>query len=168
MSNDINETGGAGPSHRSVEIGVAAAIAVLAVIGIIGATRVGTGWSSEGPRAGFFPFYICIAILISCAVNLTQIFRSESDGAVFASWRQINKVLQVVIPTAIYVAIIPYSGIYVASALLIGGFMKILGRYGWSASIGVGVLVPLFTFVAFEKWFLVPLPKGPLENLLGY
>lgn len=168
MSLDINETGGAGPSHRSVEIGVAVSIAVLAVIGIIGAMRVGTGWSAEGPRAGFFPFYVCIAILISCAVNLTQIIRSENDGALFASWQQINKVLQVVIPTAVYVAIIPYSGIYVASALLIAGFMKILGRYGWGASIAVGLLVPLFTFIAFERWFLVPLPKGPLENLLGY
>jgi putative tricarboxylic transport membrane protein len=168
MSEATHETGGTGPSHRGVEIGVAIAIAVLAVIGIIGALRVGTGWSAEGPRAGFFPFYICIAILISCAVNLVQIFKSENDGAVFASWDQIQKVLQVVIPTAVYVGIIPYSGIYVASALLIGGFMKVLGRYGWSASIAVGILVPLFTFFAFEKWFLVPLPKGPLENLLGY
>jgi hypothetical protein len=168
MNDTANETGGAGPSHRSVEVGVAIAIAILAIIGIIGANRVGTGWSSEGPRAGFFPFYICVAILISCAVNLSHIFRSENDGAVFASWDQIKKVMQVVVPTAVYVFIIPYSGIYVASALLIVGFMKVLGRYGWAASAAVGVAVPLFTFVAFEKWFLVPLPKGPLEHLLGY
>jgi hypothetical protein len=168
MNETANETGGAGPSHRGVEVGVAIAIAILAIIGIIGASRVGIGWSAEGPRAGFFPFYICIAILISCAVNLAQIFRSEDDGAVFASWDQIKKVMQVVVPTAAYVFIIPYSGIYVASALLIAGFMKVLGRYGWSASSAVGVAVPLFTFVAFEKWFLVPLPKGPLEHLLGY
>lgn len=168
MNETADESAGAGPSQRSVEIGVAAAIAILAVIGIVGALRVGTGWSAEGPRAGFFPFYICIAILISCAVNLVQVFRTENDGAVFASWDQINKVLQVVIPTAVYVGIIPYSGIYVASALLVASFMKVLGRYGWAASLAVGVAVPLFTFVAFEKWFLVPLPKGPLEHLLGY
>lgn len=163
-----SETAGAGPSQRNVEIGVAVAIAIMAIIGIIGANRVGTGWSSEGPRAGFFPFYICIAILISCAVNLVQIFRSENDGALFASWSQINKVLQVVIPTAIYVFLIPYSGIYVASALLIFGFMKVLGRYSAATAFIVAVAVPLFNFVAFEKWFLVPLPKGPLEHLLGY
>jgi putative tricarboxylic transport membrane protein len=168
MNETANETGGTGPSHRSVEVGVAIAIAILAIIGIVGASRVGTGWSAEGPRAGFFPFFICIAILISCAVNLVQIFRSENDGAVFASWDQIKKVMQVVVPTGVYVLIIPYSGIYVASALLIAGFMKVLGRYGWAASVAVGVAVPLFTFVAFEKWFLVPLPKGPLEHLLGY
>lgn len=168
MNETTNETGGAGPSHRGVEVGVAIAIAILAIIGIVGANRAGIGWSAEGPRAGFFPFYICIAILISCSVNLAQIFRSENDGAVFASWDQIKKVMRVVVPTAAYVFIIPYSGIYVASALLIAGFMKVLGRYSWAASVAVGVAVPLFTFVAFEKWFLVPLPKGPLEHLLGY
>lgn len=168
MSETANEPGGTGPSHRSVEVGVAVAIATVAVIGIIGALRVGTGWSSEGPRAGFFPFYVCIAILISCAFNLTQIFKTTNDGSPFASWSQIAKVMQVVVPTAIYVFLIPYSGIYVASALLIGGFMKVLGRYSLTVSVAVAVGVPLFTFVAFEKWFLVPLPKGPLEHLLGY
>jgi hypothetical protein len=24
------------------------------------------------------------------------------------------------------------------------------------------------TFLMFERWFLVPLPKGPLEKFLGY
>lgn len=168
MNDSANEAGGAGPSHRGVEVGVAVAIAAVAVIGIIGALRVGTGWSAEGPRAGFFPFYVSIAILISCAVNLFEIFKSENDGARFATWSQISKVMQVVVPTAIYVFIIPYIGIYVASALLIGGFMKVLGRYSVAVSLAVAVGVPLFTFFAFEKWFLVPLPKGPLENPLGY
>jgi len=28
--------------------------------------------------------------------------------------------------------------------------------------------VPLVFFLVFEKWFLVPLPKGPIENMLGF
>lgn len=168
MNEAADESPEAGLSQRSVEIGVAVTMAILAVIGIIGALRVGTGWSAEGPLAGFFPFYICIAILISCAVNLTHVLRTENDSAVFASWDKINKVLQVLIPTAIYVGIIPHSGIYVASALLVASFMKVLGLYSWASSVALGITVALFTFVAFEKWFLVPLPKGPLEHLLGY
>jgi len=27
--------------------------------------------------------------------------------------------------------------------------------------------VPLVLFLVFERWFLVPLPKGPLEAFLG-
>jgi hypothetical protein len=168
MSEAANESGGTGPSHRSVEVGVAVFIAVLALVGIIGSMRVGIGWSAEGPQAGFFPFYICGVILIACVVNLRQIFTVSNNGALFADWGQIRKVMQVVVPTAIYVFAIPHTGIYVASALLIGAFMKVLGEYRWSIAIAIGILVPVLTFIMFEKWFLVPLPKGPLEHFLGY
>jgi putative tricarboxylic transport membrane protein len=168
MNETVKETGGAGPSHRGVEIGVASAMAILALIGIYGSIKVGIGWGAEGPRAGFFPFYVSLAVLISCAVNTAKVVLIPDDGSLFAEWRQIRQVLAVVVPTAIYVAAIPFLGIYVASALLIIAFMKWLGNYRWLMSIAVGVVVPILTFLMFEVWFLVPLPKGPLENLLGY
>jgi hypothetical protein len=101
-------------------------------------------------------------------VNLAKIFATADEGDLFASWGQLKLVLSVVIPTAIYVAAIPYLGIYVASAVLIVAFMRWLGRYAWIYAIGVGALVPVLTFLMFELWFLVPLPKGPLEKFLGY
>ena len=168
MNQTVKETGGAGPSHRSVEIGVAAFMAILALIGMYGSIKVGIGWGDEGPKAGFFPFYVSVAVLISCAVNFFKVFLSSDDGELFAEWGQIRQVLSVVVPTAIYVALIPYIGIYVASALLIAAFMKWLGKYHWVTSIAVAVVVPILTFLMFEIWFLVPLPKGPLENFLGY
>lgn len=168
MNETVKETGGAGPSHRGVEIGVAAFMAILALIGMYGSIKVGIGWGDEGPKAGFFPFYVSVAVLISCAVNIFKVFLSSDDGELFAEWGQIRQVLSVVVPTAIYVALIPYIGIYVASALLIAAFMKWLGKYHWVTSIAVAVVVPILTFLMFEIWFLVPLPKGPLENFLGY
>jgi hypothetical protein len=101
-------------------------------------------------------------------VNLAKIFLSPDEGGLFAEWRQIRQVLAVVVPTAIYVAAIPYLGIYVSSALLIIAFMKWLGNYQWLVAVAVGVVVPTLTFLMFEIWFLVPLPKGPVEKLLGF
>ena len=72
MSESSHSSGGAGPSHRSVEIGVALFMALLAAVGIVGSLKVGIGWGAEGPKAGFFPFYISLIVLISCAVNLVQ------------------------------------------------------------------------------------------------
>jgi hypothetical protein len=31
----------------------------------------------------------------------------------------------------------------------------------------VGIGTPLVFYVLFEKWFLIPLPKGPIEDLLN-
>jgi hypothetical protein len=143
-------------------------MALLAVIGVYGSIKVGVGWADDGPRAGFFPFYISIAVLISCAVNLFKVFITADDGEIFAEWSQLRQVGAVVLPTAIYVGCVPYTGIYVASVLLITAFMRWFGHYSWLLSIAIAVGVMIATFLMFEIWFLVPLPKGPLESYLGY
>jgi putative tricarboxylic transport membrane protein len=157
-----------GPSHRGVEIGVAAAIAVFALIVIAGSMQAGIGWGAEGPKAGFFPFYVGLTILGCSIVNFGAAVSERGDGELFAEWGQLGKVMAMLVPTAVYVAVIPWIGIYVASALLIAAFMRYLGRYSWSMVAAIAVGVPVATFLVFEKWFLVPLPKGPIEAYLGF
>ena len=77
-------------------------MALLAGVGIVGSLQVGIGWAAEGPQAGFFPFYVSLIVLISCAVNLVGILR-EDPHALFADWGQLRQVLAVVIPTTVYV-----------------------------------------------------------------
>ena len=168
MTDDPQGARSGGPAQRSVEIGVAAAVALFALIIIWGSIQAGIGWGAEGPKAGFFPFYVGLLILLSTAINFAQIMRAHSEGGLFADWGQLRQVLSVLVPTTIYVALVPWIGIYVASVLLIAVFMSWLGRYGWGMVTGVSIGVPLVTFVVFEKWFLVPLPKGPLETALGF
>jgi hypothetical protein len=64
--------------------------------------------------------------------------------------------------------LIAWLGIYVASFLYIGAFMLWQGKYGWLPALGVSAGLPIVLFLVFEKWFLVPLPKGPIEHLLGF
>ena len=168
MTHNVDEAAGGGPSQRNAELGVALLIALIAVIGVVGSLKVGIGWAAEGPRAGCFPFYISVIILISCAVNIASTLRHSDEGATFATWSQLGKVMQVLVPTAIYALVIPYSGIYVASALLIALFMRWFGRYNWAVIASIAIGLPIVTFITFEIWFLVPLPKGPLEVALGF
>lgn len=168
MNQTVKETGGTGPSHRSIEVGVAAFMALLALIGIYGSIKVGIGWGDEGPRAGFFPFYVSLVVLISCAINILAVLAMPDRGKVFAEWGQLRQVLSVLVPTIVYVGLVPYIGIYVASALLIAFFMRVFGQYGWIVTVAISVAVPILTFLMFEIWFLVPLPKGALESMLGF
>jgi hypothetical protein len=165
---DTPSGGHGGPSQYAVEIGVAAGIAVLALIGVIGSLKAGIGWAAEGPQAGFFPFYVSVVVLISTAFNLAAILVGPVRGAVFAEWAQLRQVLAVVVPTTVYVTLVPFVGIYVASALLIAVFTRWFGRYNWLAVAALSIGLPIAIFLVFERWFLVPLPKGPLEDFLGY
>ena len=166
MSNSPDDPDAAGPRQRHVELGVAAFILVLGIITMAGSLQVGIGWGPEGPKSGFFPFWIGLLIVATSIFNFIMAYAKPSLK-LFAEWVQISQVLKIVWPMAIYVAAVPWIGIYVSSALLIIGFMRWLGRYGWPLSLGVGLGLQIVTYVTFEKWFLLSLPKGPLEDLLG-
>lgn len=156
-----------GPNHRSIEAGVAVAMIIFALTVIGGSIQVGIGWVGGGPQPGFFPFYCALFVLAASALNLFAAL-SEPRGRLFAEWGQLGRVMSVVIPAGIYVALVPSIGMYAASTLLIIVFMKWLGRYNWVMTIGIATSVMIATFLVFERWFLVPLPKGPIETYLGF
>jgi hypothetical protein len=156
-------------SVRWPEVAVALLLAALAVIVIVDSLRVGIGWADDGPRSGYFPFYIGLLLLASgMAVLVRQLLRWRTTTEVFAERAQLRRVLAVLLPMAVYVGSIKWLGIYVASALLIGWFMLRHGKHRAVVTVAVSVAVPLLLFFVFERWFLVPLPKGPIEAWLGY
>jgi putative tricarboxylic transport membrane protein len=167
MTDSTSEARPGGPKHRWVEVGVALATALFGVIVIWGSLQVGIGWGAEGPKAGFFPFYLGVMIIGASTANLIRAAADVDRDRLFADWDQLAQVVSVVIPTAVYVLIIPWIGIYVASALMIGVFMKWFGRYGWSLAVAIAFAIPMVAYMLFEKWFQIPLPKGPIEDLLG-
>ena len=61
-------------------------------------------------------------------------------GQVFADWGQLRQVVSVLVPTIIYVGLVPYIGIYVASALLIAFFMRWFGKYTWQIAAAVAIV----------------------------
>jgi len=85
----------------------------------------------------------------------------------FVELDKLKLVLAVLVPAAIYVAAISWIGIYVASVIFIAFFMRWLGKYTWWKVVAVSIGTMVAFFLIFEVWFLVPLPKGPLENWLG-
>ena len=153
---------------RGPELGVAAFLLAIALLVITDSLRVGIGWADDGPRAGYFPFYIGLLLAASSGwIFLDQLRRWASSHEEFATRQQISLVVSVLVPMVLYVGLIFVLGIYLASALLIGFFMFKHGKYKAKLALPVAIGVPLFFYAVFETWFLVPLPKGPLEQLLG-
>ena len=161
------------PEHRSVgtrwaELGIAAFLMALALLVIADSLRAGIGWADDGPRSGYFPFYIGLLLLASSGwVAASQLWRWRRADPAFATRAQLAQVLAVFWPMCGYVALIFPLGIYLASTVLIAYFMRRYGKYKWALTAAVAIGVPLVFFLVFERWFLVPLPKGPIEKWLG-
>ena len=153
--------------QKSAEIAVAALFFILGAIVVYDSVRVGVRWVDDGPESGYFPFYIGLIVCGSSLVNMFLGALKTKSDKVFVEVGALKLVLSVLIPAAIYVALIGWTGIYVASALFVAFFMRWLGKYPWWKVAAVSIGNSVVFFVIFEIWFKVPLPKGPLEALLG-
>ncbi len=152
---------------RAADLTTAVLLAAGAVLVIWDSFRLGIGWGTDGPKSGFFPFWLAVFMLGALLGICVQALR-RTDGLAFVTRVQLPPVLKTLVPAVGYVVIMPGTGLYVASALYMGVYMRWIGRYSWLAVVAIGVGFPVATFVVFEQWFLVPLPKGPLEAWLGY
>jgi putative tricarboxylic transport membrane protein len=153
---------------RAAETVVAAIFFALGVVVIFDSARLGFGWQEDGPQAGYFPFYVGALICVSTLVNLVMaIVATRRANDVFVETGQLKLVLSVLVPSALYVAMIGWTGIYVASTIFIAFFMRWLGKYDWWKLVAVSVGNSVVFFLIFEIWFKIPLPKGPLEAALG-
>ena len=159
----------AGLRTVAVEAATSLALAGIGLAAIWDSQRLGAGWSADGPQSGYFPFWIGAVLVASSLGNLALAMRPGAKGeALFVTWPQLRLVLSVLLPTVLYVAAIPAVGLYVPSALLVVWFMVRLGGFAWWRAALAGLATALAAFVVFEIWFLVALPKGPLETWLGY
>ncbi len=154
--------------QKTAELVVAVFIFALGAIVMYDSWSLGASWGADGPETGYFPFYVGLIICISSVVNFVRaLLMSKEKDSVFVEVGQFKLVLSVLVPTAVFVSLVGWLGIYVPSILFVGFFMRWLGKYPWWKVVLVSVGNSVFFFSVFEIWFLVPLPKGPVESLLG-
>jgi len=153
---------------RSAEIGIALLFLAFGALVIFDSVRQGARWVADGPQPGYFPFYLGVIICISSAVTLVRgLLMPAGRNKTFVQVGQLKLVLSVLVPSAVFVALVGWIGIYVSAVLFVALFMRWLGKYPWWKVAAVSLGQSIAFFLVFEVWFLVPLPKGPLERLLG-
>jgi putative tricarboxylic transport membrane protein len=154
-------------STRTVDIAVSIALLGIAALMAYDNWRTGMSWDASGPQAGYFPFYLSIILGTAALWGLVKGIIERSDKT-FVQRDQFKRVLQIFIPTLLFVVATQWLGLYVASFILIVGFMALIGRIALWKSLLTSAIFTVLMFVTFEIAFDVIMPKGPLEALLGY
>lgn len=154
--------------HKSAELAVAAVFLLLGAIVIYDSLRLGARWVEDGPQPGYFPFYLGAIICAASAITFViALFSGAAGQRSFVEVGQLKLVLSVLVPTVVFVALVGWLGIYLAGFLFVAFFMRWLGKYAWWKVVAVALGNSAAFYLIFEVWFLVPLPKGFLERLLG-
>lgn len=179
MSEEGTPEGGSerGVSTPAMDVAVALIILALGALVVVDSFRLGASWGDDGPQSGYFPFYIGLLLCFAAVATLAHVAFDEwkrhgqFKGAVherrrqFVAWSQLRQVLAVLVPATVYVLLVQFAGLYVASALYIALFMIWLGHYSWLKSVAIALVVSVSLFVMFEIWFKVPLWKGTWDLL---
>lgn len=153
---------------RTVEMATMALLLALAALLGYDNWRTGAAWDSTGPQAGYFPFYLSVILGGAALYGLVSVALKRTEGLdTFVTRAQLRRVSQVFVPTLLFCFAMQWLGLYVASFLLIAGFMAIIGRIAWWKSLLTAFIFVAIMFVTFDIAFDVIMPKGPLEAAFG-
>jgi hypothetical protein len=156
-------------SNRSVDIGVSVLLLAFAGLLAFDNWRTGMSWDETGPQAGYFPFYLSLILAGASLYGIVkELAARRAATEPFVRRAQLRRVLQVLVPTIAFCVLMQWLGLYVASFLLIAGFMIAVGGIAAWKSLLTAAIFSVAMFVTFEIAFDVIMPKGPLEHLLGY
>ena len=155
-------------SVRTAELAVYVVLLALALLLGFDNWRSGMGWAKDGPQSGYMPFYLCVILAGASLYGFVAAFMKRADATrAFVNRDQLRRVMQVFVPTFLFCVAMQWLGLYVASFLLVAGFMVMIGRIAWWKSLLTSFLFAFVMFVTFDVAFDVIMPKGPIEALFG-
>lgn len=147
---------------RTADITVALILLLLAGLVAWESLQLDIGWGLNGPAGGFFPFWLAVGLALCSLVILFQAlwrspFLPTRPLVARGGWVPL---LKVAVPAVVFVLLTEVIGLYVAAALYMGFSMRWLGKHSWVLVIVLSLGIPLGSYFIFDKWFLIPLPKG--------
>jgi hypothetical protein len=156
-------------STRTVDVAVSILLLGLALLLAFDNWRTGISWDSTGPQAGYFPFYLAVILAAACLYGLgKELLARRQSAETFVTRAQFWRVIQVFVPTLLFCLLMQWLGLYVASFLLVAGFMIFVGRIAAWKAVLTALVFSLAMFLTFDIAFDVIMPKGPLEALFGH
>jgi hypothetical protein len=170
MSEHTNNSQESVISVRWMDIITALLFIAVGLVVMVASIKLGASWGSDGPEAGYFPFYISLIIILSSSITLYQsaIVDRKKKKESFVDTESSKQVMAVLLPAIVFVLGVQLIGIYVSSLLYIAIFMIWLGKYPAWKAIAVALGVTITLYMMFEYWFQVPLPHGSLINPLEF
>jgi putative tricarboxylic transport membrane protein len=153
---------------RTVDVVVSLLLLALALTLGYDNWRTGIAWDSTGPQAGYFPFYLSVILGGASLYGIVTTYLARAEPSeTFVTRAQLRRVMAVFVPTLLFCLAMQFLGLYVASFLLISGFMRIVGKIALWKSLLTAFVFTAIMFVTFDIAFDVIMPKGPLEAAFG-
>jgi len=147
---------------RKADIACGVVLLVLGGVILWESLKLRIGWGLNGPEAGFFPFWLAAGLVLCSAIVVVHAFlnRSSAGEKPFIQEGGVVPVLKVALPAFGMVALTQAIGLYPAAAIYLALYMRWIGKHRWATTVAISLALPVASYFVFDKWFLIPMPKG--------
>jgi putative tricarboxylic transport membrane protein len=154
--------GSAGRGVDRAGIVIAVALAVVAVVLVVDASRIQANVVyGMGPQA--MPILIAIGLGVLAAGNLINALRG---GDAEPEEMDFRPVLLILAGLALMISVIGLGGGFIpAMTLLFAATATAFGRRAIATDLAIGFVIATVIYLAFSKLLTLSLPAGPLERL---
>ena len=131
----------------------------------IGAIAGGIGLqvgSINEPQPGFFPFVGGSTLVVLASILLVLTLQRRSQGG--QTFGEIRRPALLVVAMILYVVVVEFIGYPIATAILSGVVLRILG-VRWGVLCVTSLVLSVVTYILFDRFLDVTLPLGVLESL---
>ncbi|MBI5604551.1 MAG: tripartite tricarboxylate transporter TctB family protein [Deltaproteobacteria bacterium] len=141
------------------------------VVGIgiaLGSLRYGFG-DFLSPGAGFITFFAgAILSLLSICLFIASVRRREPRKGLGKLWegREVGKVFYVILLLTVYTLSLKFLGFLIATFLLLVLLFRIKAAYRLLKIVLIALLITAGTYLVFQVWLKVQLPKGLLQGII--
>ncbi|SFB15563.1 Tripartite tricarboxylate transporter TctB family protein [Poseidonocella pacifica] len=152
---------------RTAELIMAIAL-LLASLGLMANIYFGDlniGWvPGRGPGAGMWPFWLSLGMALSSVATLfrwvTGATPESRNTEPFVAPETIFLVSVSAISILVLLLMMTFIGTYFALMIFMFFFVRVLGKHGWVATMGMVIGTPVFVYLLFEVALTKYLPKG--------
>lgn len=119
------------------------------------------GFASDRLGPAFFPRLLAGALVALALVLIVRAGSGRSDPTPLPSIRK-GLLLTVIVLTVVYALVLPRVGFLIATPVLLGAVMSLLGLRAWGSLVGTALGMTIVLYLAFGRALDVLLPMGLL------
>ncbi|MDQ7843410.1 MAG: tripartite tricarboxylate transporter TctB family protein [Armatimonadota bacterium] len=120
------------------------------------------GFASDRLGPAFFPRLLALALGILAVLLIVRALAGRSDPSRPPAIR-IGVFAGVLALVVVYALLMPRAGFLIATPLLLGSVIRILGLRDWTTLIGTALGITAVLYLVFGRALHVLLPMGPLR-----
>jgi putative tricarboxylic transport membrane protein len=136
----------------------------IAIFVCVGSIKLHLGSFPE-PGPGFLPFGAALFLGILALIQFMRVTLRPPEESEESPWAGIDpkKAIYIIVSLFLYAFLLPWLGYILATFFLMLFFFTFLKKMPWWIVISYTIAVIVISYLLFDVWLMVQLPKGILE-----